>query len=88
MVTGALLLPTREGINIFFKRRTVRLIVPFLIWSIIYNLFPWPIYQSTEALPIHALYKMVISTVILFLVTWAFVAAVLRWKRVGKWIMG
>ncbi len=41
MVTGALLLPTREPIHEFFKRRTVRLIVPFLIWSVVYNLFPW-----------------------------------------------
>lgn len=42
MMTGLLLLPVRnvtmEG---FYKKRLLRVLVPFLIWSLLYNLFPW-----------------------------------------------
>ena len=41
MVTGALLLPVRQNISAFYKKRLTRLIVPFIIWSVLYNLFPW-----------------------------------------------
>lgn len=41
MVTGALLLPVKETSGTFYKKRIPRLIVPFLIWSMLYNLFPW-----------------------------------------------
>lgn len=41
MVTGALLLPVRENLQTFYGKRLSRLIVPFLIWSVFYNLFPW-----------------------------------------------
>lgn len=41
MVTGALLLPVRQNIFAFYKKRLTRLIVPFIIWSVLYNLFPW-----------------------------------------------
>ena len=41
MVTGALLLPVRQNISVFYKKRLTRLIVPFIIWSVLYNLFPW-----------------------------------------------
>ena len=41
MVTGALLLPVKENISAFYKKRLTRLIVPFIIWSVLYNLFPW-----------------------------------------------
>ncbi len=41
MVTGVLLLPVKETMTGFYKKRMMRLIVPFLIWSVAYNLFPW-----------------------------------------------
>ena len=41
MVTGALLLPVRETFTAFYAKRLPRVVVPFLIWSVVYNLFPW-----------------------------------------------
>lgn len=41
MVTGALLLPVKQNMAFFYKKRITRLVVPFLIWSVLYNLFPW-----------------------------------------------
>lgn len=41
MVTGALLLPVRENLSTFYGKRLTRIVVPFLIWSVLYNLFPW-----------------------------------------------
>lgn len=40
MVTGALLLPVRTTTPAFYKKRLLRVMVPFLIWSVAYNLFP------------------------------------------------
>ncbi|WP_455587350.1 acyltransferase [Bacteroides sp.] len=41
MITGALLLPVREEASVFYKKRIPRVLFPFLIWSVLYNLFPW-----------------------------------------------
>ena len=41
MITGALLLPVRGDVSVFYKKRIPRVLWPFLIWSVIYNLFPW-----------------------------------------------
>lgn len=41
MITGALLLPVRENNFLFYKKRISRVLWPFLIWSVLYNLFPW-----------------------------------------------
>ena len=41
MITGALLLPVRGDASTFYKKRIPRVFYPFLIWSVIYNLFPW-----------------------------------------------
>lgn len=42
MITGALLLPVREtSLGGFYKKRISRVLIPFLIWSVIYSLFPW-----------------------------------------------
>lgn len=41
MVTGILLLPTRMDMGSFYKKKISRLVVPFLFWSVLYNLFPW-----------------------------------------------
>lgn len=40
MLTGMLLLPVRHDMGAFYKKRMLRIIVPFLIWSVAYNLFP------------------------------------------------
>lgn len=41
MITGALLLPTKGDTSTFYKKRITRVLWPFLIWSVLYNLFPW-----------------------------------------------
>ena len=41
MITGALLLPVRGDASVFYKKRIPRVFFPFLIWSVIYDLFPW-----------------------------------------------
>lgn len=41
MVTGALLLPVKESISTFYTKRLTRLVIPFIVWSVLYNLFPW-----------------------------------------------
>lgn len=40
MLTGMLLLPIQQDMEQFYKKRMLRVIVPFLIWSLLYNLFP------------------------------------------------
>ena len=41
MITGALLLHVRGDASTFYKKRIPRVFYPFLIWSVLYNLFPW-----------------------------------------------
>lgn len=42
MMTGLLLLPVRQQpLGTFYKKRIYRVLFPFLIWSVLYNLFPW-----------------------------------------------
>lgn len=41
MITGALLLPVHGETSVFYKKRIPRVFWPFLIWSVVYNLFPW-----------------------------------------------
>lgn len=41
MITGALLLPVKGDTSLFYKKRISRVFWPFLIWSVLYNLFPW-----------------------------------------------
>lgn len=41
MITGLLLLPVKMSIDDFYKKRLLRIAVPFLLWSVLYNLFPW-----------------------------------------------
>ena len=42
MMTGLLILPIR-GLSTreFYRKRLFRVLFPFLIWSVLYNLFPW-----------------------------------------------
>ena len=41
MLTGMLLIPVKQEISLFYKKRLLRIVFPFLIWSVLYNLFPW-----------------------------------------------
>jgi surface polysaccharide O-acyltransferase-like enzyme len=41
MLTGALLLPVHQQAGPFYRRRISRVLWPFLIWSFLYNIFPW-----------------------------------------------
>lgn len=40
MLTGMLLLPVKQDMGQFYRKRIPRIIIPFLIWSLLYNLFP------------------------------------------------
>ena len=41
MMTGLLLLPVRQPMGAFYKKRISRILFPVLIWSFLYNMFPW-----------------------------------------------
>lgn len=41
MITGLLLLPVRMQMGEFYRKRLMRIAVPFLLWSVLYNLYPW-----------------------------------------------
>lgn len=41
MITGALLLPVKMDTAQFYKKRISRVFWPFLLWSVLYCLFPW-----------------------------------------------
>lgn len=41
MITGALLLPIKGDTSTFYKKRIPRVLWPFVIWSVVYNLSPW-----------------------------------------------
>lgn len=41
MITGILLLPVKMSLEDFYKKRLLRIAVPFVVWSVLYNLFPW-----------------------------------------------
>ena len=42
MMTGLLLLPVGQlPLGVFYKKRIFRVLFPFLIWSVLYNIFPW-----------------------------------------------
>lgn len=41
MLTGALLLPVKQTASVFYKKRIGRVFWPFLLWSVLFNLFPW-----------------------------------------------
>lgn len=40
MLTGMLILPVRMGTGAFYRKRLMRILPPFLIASVAYNLFP------------------------------------------------
>ena len=41
MMTGMLLLPVKMSATEFYRRRIPRVLVPMLLWSVIYYLIPW-----------------------------------------------
>ena len=41
MITGALMFPVRQSMGAFYKKRILRVLWSFLIWSVLYYLFPW-----------------------------------------------
>ena len=42
MMTGLLLLPVKkQPLGKFYKKRFYRVLFPFLIWSVLYSMFPW-----------------------------------------------
>ena len=41
MMTGLLLLPVKESATEFYKRRIPRVLIPMILWSVIYYLIPW-----------------------------------------------
>lgn len=50
MVTGYLLLPGREECyGTFYRKRILRVLWPFLIWSVLYNCFPYVVFRMSES---------------------------------------
>jgi len=41
MMTGLLLLPVKQDAGSFYKKRILRVLYPFLVWSVLFNLAPW-----------------------------------------------
>ena len=42
MMTGLLLLPIKQQpLGAYYKKRIYRVLFPFLIWSVLYSMFPW-----------------------------------------------
>lgn len=41
MMTGVLLLPVRDSASDFYRRRIPRVLIPMVLWSVIYYLVPW-----------------------------------------------
>ncbi|BEG99053.1 acyltransferase [Bacteroides sedimenti] len=41
MMTGLLLLPVKQEAGPFYKKRILRVLYPFLVWSVLFNLAPW-----------------------------------------------
>lgn len=41
MMTGLLLLPVKQPLGVFWKKRIYRILFPCVIWSVLYNMFPW-----------------------------------------------
>lgn len=41
MMTGFLLLPVRQEAAVFYKKRIPRVLFPFLVWSVLFDLAPW-----------------------------------------------
>ncbi|MDO4181575.1 MAG: acyltransferase [Bacteroidales bacterium] len=41
MISSYLLVPIRGSVTMFFKKRFLRVIVPFAIWSLLYATLPW-----------------------------------------------
>ena len=42
MLTGALLLPLKEQSTVrFYRKRIGRVFFPFVVWGVVFNLFPW-----------------------------------------------
>jgi len=50
MLSGALLLPKDYGIGVFLKKRLLRLLLPFIFWSVIYilNSFYWRVQDGEK----------------------------------------
>ena len=41
MMTGLLLLPVKQPMGAFYKKRIYRILFPVIIWSFLYNIFPY-----------------------------------------------
>ena len=61
MISGALLLPIRFGIGAFFRKRFSKIVIPVVIWSIIY-LFCKQFVSGKSVDWVHAIFSMPFST--------------------------
>ncbi|WP_374951466.1 acyltransferase [Mucilaginibacter sp.] len=56
MISGYLLLPIKETPGVFYKRRFSRILIPFLIWSVMYAIVPYLLGTITTAQMWRSLY--------------------------------
>lgn len=47
MMSGYLLLSKEEDLGTFFKKRAVKILIPFLVWSILYDLYATHLFAET-----------------------------------------
>lgn len=52
MISGALLLAKKENLLVFYKRRLVKIFIPFVIWTLIYLIYHFYRYTPFSVLPL------------------------------------
>lgn len=57
MISGALLLPVRATTGQFLKKRFTRVLLPFLLWSAFYTVFPWA-YETLTGDSFHTIFPL------------------------------
>lgn len=102
MMTGLLLLPVREmKPGAFYRKRIFWVLWPFLIWSVLYNMFPWftgvlglpkeiigtffCYVQGNESQPL----QVPVMAAAIFLVSWGFTWLMYRiFGEKARYVMG
>ena len=96
MLSGALLLGKEEPLGVFFKKRFSRILLPFLIWSLVFYvlLFPphgidclWDYPYKLLTGGIHGVYWFVYTIIGLYLLT-PLLRPAMRDRTIGLWTGG
>lgn len=95
MLTGLLILPVRMMTGAFYKKRLTRILWPFLIASVAYNLFPALTgaaglgYTLIDWLQVPVVLRIPVTAVLVLFTAWGIVTAVYRKApRLARLIFG